>query len=660
MTSELSWLFKLYDGISAPATRIADALNKTTLSLDRAAKATDRLAAAQAKLNQAAQPRLAALTAVAQNRAAAAASRATAEASRLARAQIGASTAATRAQARQAAAIARVTAAATRAATAQTKLATAQVTALGKVTAATLKLQAVQARAAGTPGGGGGIPGTPGGGPPPGGGRAPGSGPGVFSVVATFPFRFAAWAYSIRALERAVSGLARTATAIPRSIILSGLEHTAMKESVVAGMEVVLGSRAKADSLVQEAIRFAAVTPMTTGETIKGFQQLVMGGLPQDKVLPMMTAISDLSSLNMDRREEGTSTISRDIMQIVASGKLTGHHLKNLSSWGLPRQELFAQLAGGMIPALKGAAPDVVAKAVSTGKISAEAFLIAFERTMQAKGGGVLGGISDKQSQTMAGLWSTLRSRPEELLMNMDKTPAWDGLKTVLRNLNATLDYRTDSGARIQTTLATAFNEWVGALTKWLQDPVAVQKWVMDAANSLTKIVPAFTTMASALSSIAGNLDRVASVFSFVFGDKRNEAAENVRKAAADDPSFQKFAAAPWWQKMAHAAAAWTFGPKAVAAGEIAVQSLAGPQPPVGARPPPSAKDLAVPRDANGWRRDSRGFETRAPAPLSANIHINVEGATKEDAKAVAGETKEQVYSMLLEHFGVEAGTAAA
>lgn len=564
--ADMSWVFRLFDQMSGPANNIAKAVHASVEQLDAAAAGTKKMTAAQrASLNT-------------QARVITAYSKYVGALVKVANAQrVAQKGAASLALAQQKAATAAANAAA-----AQAKAQAAQ----ARAQTAQLRLQ--RQLAGGGAGGGGGHGGHGGG------GRSWWqTGLGIAGYYVAF-----------RAATAMAKAVTNAATILPRSIISGGIEHTAMKESTVAGMSVVLGDKSKAQALVKEAIRFAAITPMTTEESIKGYQQLVMGGLDPSKVMGVMSAISDLSSINMDRRSEAVSNIARDIMEVQAAGKVTGRHLMNLSNWGLPREELYRQLAGGIIPQLKGASQGEVADAIHKGKVSAEAFFYAFEQTMAKKGGGMLGGISATQSRTMSGLWSTLISRPQELLMSMDRTPAWDSLKKALENLVNVTDYNSPTGQRMQQVLSDAFSQWVNKLTSWLSDPVKVEQWINRLMNTLDALIPTFSLMASATASIAENFAKVAAVIT----------GTHTR-----------------------------FDPKDINDPEMARRTLADP----------NASEIT-----KAWARKvlERVPPALRPNGASHTFNINVQAQTKEDAKVVADGVYEKI-SSLFEQFTLQNGT---
>jgi hypothetical protein len=439
----------------------------------------------------------------------------------------------------------------------------------------------------------------------PGGGWLSGSGHSVFAA----PFRLVGYYLAMRTLARAASAIGSSAIAIPKGIIAGGIENTMMKESTVAGMGVVLGDKARAGALVNEAVRFAAITPMTTEESIKGYQQLIMGGMAPDRVMRTMAAVSDLSSINMSRRSEAVETISQDLMQIMATGRVTGRHMTNLSHWGLPREEIYRQLAGGLIPQLKGASSAQVEAAITGKHISAEAFFIAFERAMAKKGGGYLGGISEEQSKTMAGLWSTLISRPQELLMNMDKTPGWGMLKTALSNLVNVLDYNTAAGSKIQEALQSMFSQWVTKLTAWMQDPAKVEKWVLGMLDDLKGMVSTFSLIAKGIASIAANLDKILHPFTGGVGDWVFDQTHSRGPGVSPETSLRSILADP--------------------------------------NAPSLAKEIA---------RQGLGLTPSSMPDRGINATFHIHGATEEGAKATADEVHRKLVATIFEQAAIEAG----
>lgn len=235
-----------------------------------------------------------------------------------------------------------------------------------------------------------------------------------------------------------------------RNLLLAGaagygaklvLDAATFKENTLIAFETLLGSKREADRMLKEAVRFAAATPFETRDVIDAYQRLLTAGFKPVEVPVILKGVGDLAALKgFDK-----NVIDRVLMafsQIRAKGRLQGEELLQLAEAGVPVGKVYEVMARRI-----GKTTDEVQKLISAGRIAPELGITAsLEALRDSVSGGKLGSLMDRTSRSISGLWSTLRSRPTELFMDINVEP----LRNLLSNLVALTDTSTAVGKRFK------------------------------------------------------------------------------------------------------------------------------------------------------------------------------------------------------------------
>ena len=176
-----------------------------------------------------------------------------------------------------------------------------------------------------------------------------------------------------------------------------GLKAYAQIEQQQVAFETLLGSQDKAARLMKQMKSFANVTPFRFGDVADSAKLLLAGGWKQDAIIPTLTKIGDAASavsVPIDR-------VLMQLTQMQASKSMNWADMRVLSQTGLP-------------------VLDILGKKL--GKTGEQVRAIMSENgggAWLAKQGGIeklidgLGerykGMMAKQSQTLSGLWSTMK-----------------------------------------------------------------------------------------------------------------------------------------------------------------------------------------------------------------------------------------------------------
>ena len=229
-----------------------------------------------------------------------------------------------------------------------------------------------------------------------------------------------------------------------------GIDVIAQKEAIMTAFRTLAPGQEQI--LFQSAIRFAAQTPFETQDVVQAYQQLLTAGFKPIEIPVVLAGVGDLAAMRGFSRE----VIDRVLLafqQIRAKGRLQGEELMQLAEAGVPMGKVYEVLAQKI-----GKSVDEVRKLQEAGRISPDLGIWAvLEALRQTVSGGKLGSLMKQQSETVRGLLSTLRSRPFELLADVDTTPGVRSLKAFLKNLVAVTDTTTALGKRFKERIQAAF-----------------------------------------------------------------------------------------------------------------------------------------------------------------------------------------------------------
>lgn len=173
----------------------------------------------------------------------------------------------------------------------------------------------------------------------------------------------------------------------------SGIGLAAELEQTGVAFETMLGSGAAAKGLMDDLTKFSAATPFEFPEIANSAKKLLAFGVGASDMTKKLTMLGDIAA--------GIGAPLEDIAaiygKIKSRGQLTGETLNQMAERGIP---IYRALAAQM-----NVSESAVAGLVTAGKIGfrdVDAALGALSGT-----GGQFSGMMEKQSHTLAGLWST-------------------------------------------------------------------------------------------------------------------------------------------------------------------------------------------------------------------------------------------------------------
>ncbi|MDE6080119.1 MAG: tape measure protein [Duncaniella sp.] len=200
-------------------------------------------------------------------------------------------------------------------------------------------------------------------------------------------------------MDNAIQGVGRTIASLG---LAWSMQDFARKVATVRGefqqlevaMETMLGSAAKAQTLMSQMVQTAATTPFGLQEVANGAKQLLAYGLGAEKVNDTLIRLGDIAA--------GLSLPLGDLVYLygttMAQGRLYTQDLNQFTGRGIPMlRELAAQF---------GVAENKVKDLVEAGKVGFPEVQKVIENLTNE--GGTFGGLMEKQSHTITGQISNI------------------------------------------------------------------------------------------------------------------------------------------------------------------------------------------------------------------------------------------------------------
>ena len=166
-------------------------------------------------------------------------------------------------------------------------------------------------------------------------------------------------------------------------------------EQTSVAFTTLVGSETKAKGMLDEIAKFAAASPFGKLDLTENAKTMLNFGVETGRVLPLLKLLGDISGGNKDRLQ----SLSLVLGQVSAAGRLQGQdNLQFINAGFNPLQEL-AKMTGKSYAELQDK--------MSKGQITFENVTQAIRHATGA--GGKFFGMMDKQSQTAAGKFATVK-----------------------------------------------------------------------------------------------------------------------------------------------------------------------------------------------------------------------------------------------------------
>lgn len=191
-----------------------------------------------------------------------------------------------------------------------------------------------------------------------------------------------------------------------------GLKTASRLEQARIGFTTMLGSAQKADAFLRQLQQFAAATPFEFPDLVTASQRLLAMGIAAQDVIPTLTAIGDAAA-GLGKGPEVIERMVLAIGQMSAKGRVMGDELLQLTEAGIPAIRILADSYHVSVAEMT--------KMVTAGKVLSDRAIPALVQGIEhgTKSTAAFGGMMEKQSHTMAGMFSTLKDVVSQTLANL-------------------------------------------------------------------------------------------------------------------------------------------------------------------------------------------------------------------------------------------------
>lgn len=291
--------------------------------------------------------------------------------------------------------------------------------------------------------------------------------------------------------------------------------------------KTMLQSEEKADALMKQLIRTAAVTPFGVEDVTEGAKQLLAFNVAAEDVNKTLIGLGDVAA--------GMGMNLKDLVMLygttIAKGKMDTMDLYQFLNRGIPIADEIAKVMGlDVTNAIKE-----VQKQIKAGKVTSDIFIQAMQ-SMTAEGS-KFGGLMEAQSKTITGQISNIEDAIEQMFNELGKSQ--EGVINTGLGVVSTLVENWETVGKVLMTVVAAYGAYKAAVIA----TIAIEKSLIalnaaakflgmsDALLKASKGMTAFN--AACMNNILGIvIGLVASAITYfgVFGKSADDAASKTEK----------------------------------------------------------------------------------------------------------------------------------
>lgn len=291
--------------------------------------------------------------------------------------------------------------------------------------------------------------------------------------------------------------------------------------------KTMLQSEEKADALMKQLIRTAAVTPFGVEDVTEGAKQLLAFNVAAEDVNKTLIGLGDVAA--------GMGLNLKDLVMLygttIAKGKMDTMDLYQFLNRGIPIADEIAKVMGlDVTNAIKE-----VQKQIKAGKVTSDIFIQAMQ-SMTAEGS-KFGGLMEAQSKTITGQISNIKDAIEQMFNELGKSQ--EGVINTGLGIVSTLVENWETVGKVLMTVVAAYGAYKAAVIA----TIAIEKSLIalnaaakflgmsDALLKASKGMTAFN--AACMNNILGIvIGLVASAITYlgVFGKSADDAASKTEK----------------------------------------------------------------------------------------------------------------------------------
>lgn len=291
--------------------------------------------------------------------------------------------------------------------------------------------------------------------------------------------------------------------------------------------KTMLQSEEKADALMKQLIRTAAVTPFGIEDVTEGAKQLLAFNVAAEDVNKTLIGLGDVAA--------GMGLNLKDLVMLygttIAKGKMDTMDLYQFLNRGIPIADEIAKVMGlDVTNAIKE-----VQKQIKAGKVTSDVFIQAMQN-MSAEGS-KFGGLMEAQSKTITGQISNIKDAIEQMFNELGKSQ--EGVINTGLGVVSTLVENWKTVGKVLMTVVAAYGAYKAAVLGWAA--IKEAKIVIGNAQaflSLTKEVTSakdamvlfnMVSSSNVLGLVLGVIAAGITLFG-LFGDSAEDAATKTSK----------------------------------------------------------------------------------------------------------------------------------
>lgn len=291
--------------------------------------------------------------------------------------------------------------------------------------------------------------------------------------------------------------------------------------------KTMLQSEEKADALMKQLIRTAAVTPFGIEDVTEGAKQLLAFNVAAEDVNKTLIGLGDVAA--------GMGLNLKDLVMLygttIAKGKMDTMDLYQFLNRGIPIADEIAKVMGlDVTNAIKE-----VQKQIKAGKVTSDVFIQAMQN-MSAEGS-KFGGLMEAQSKTITGQISNIKDAIEQMFNELGKSQ--EGVINTGLGVVSTLVENWKTVGKVLMTVVAAYGAYKAAVLGWAA--IKEAKIVIGNAQaflSLTKEVTSakdamvlfnMVSSSNVLGLVLGVIAAGVTLFG-LFGDSAEDAATKTSK----------------------------------------------------------------------------------------------------------------------------------
>ena len=266
--------------------------------------------------------------------------------------------------------------------------------------------------------------------------------------------------------------------------------------------KTMLQSEEKADALMKQLIRTAAVTPFGVEDVTEGAKQLLAFNVAAEDVNKTLIGLGDVAA--------GMGLNLKDLVMLygttIAKGKMDTMDLYQFLNRGIPIADEIAKVMGlDVTNAIKE-----VQKQIKAGKVTSDVFIQAMQ-SMTAEGS-KFGGLMEAQSKTITGQISNIEDAIEQMFNELGKSQ--EGVINTGLGVVSTLVENWETVGKVLMTVVAAYGAYKAAVISMIAISKAQVAW--ESAKAFLSLAKSITTAKDAMALF--NLVSSSNVLGLVLG----------------------------------------------------------------------------------------------------------------------------------------------